>query len=471
MAAKENQGLQAIVIVLTIFLLLTGVGLLLVNNARKTAVAQAADAQRQVSESSSAQAKLQAEANTYKSWIGFPEDALYDSLTPQFEEDAKRYGQNMEEASRQYKRMLDNIYEENRKLIQNEASAKQQVKALTESLATIEAQKEAQIAEAKAALQKAADDAAAEKRKFEDQYSKIVAERDDIKANIQQSAATHDEEIAQAGAEKTSLETNIAKLERSISKLQEGVPNPDQFAQPADGRISWVNQRTGKVWIDLGSADGLRPQVTFSVVADGNADAEAAEKKGSIEVVRILEDHLAEATITADEATNPLMPGDRIYSQVWDRGRQVSFGIAGVIDLDKDRKSDLQRLKNIIAASNGRVAAAPDDTGKLPEGSEMQVDTRYLVLGEYPTGTLAADEELRKSWKALSDQAEQLGVPSIPLDEFVKLMGWELDSRSVVMGAGSRSEDFPPEAVGQSLPMKRVQPRGTFEKRLPKVSY
>jgi hypothetical protein len=471
MAAKENQGLQAIVIVLTIFLLLTGVGLLLVNNARKTAVAQAADAQQRATTSDSATAKMQAEANSYKSWIGFPEDALFESLQPQFDEDAKRYGQNMEEASRQYKRMLDNIYEENRKLIQNEASAKQQVKALTESLATIEAQKEAQIKEHQAALQKAADDAAAEKRKFEEQYAKIVAERDEIKANIQKDAATHDEEIAKSAAEQATLKNNIGTLERSIDKLRLGVPNPDQFAQPADGKVSWVNQRTGKVWIDLGSADGLRPQVTFSVVADGVADAEAAEKKGSIEVVRILDEHMAEATITSDDAKNPLMPGDRIYSQVWDRGRQVSFGIAGVIDLDKDRKSDLQRLKNIIAASNGRVVAAPDDTGKLPEGSEMQVDTRYLVLGEYPNGTLAVDEELRKSWKTVTEQAEQLGVPSIPLAEFVKLMGWEQDSRSVSMGAGSRPEDFPPEAAGQEMPRKTRQPAGVFEKRLPKVSY
>ncbi len=471
MAAKENQGLQAIVIVLTIFLLLTGVGLLLVNNARKTAVAQAADAQQRATTSDSAQAKMQAEANSYKSWIGFPEDALFESLQPQFDEDSKRYGQNMEEASRQYKRMLDNIYEENRKLIQNEASAKQQVKALTESLATIEAQKEAQIKEHQTALQKSADDAAAEKRKFEEQYAKIVAERDEIRGTIETDQATHDEGIAKSAAEQAALKSNIGILERSIDKLRLGVPNPDQFAQPADGKVSWVNQRTGKVWIDLGSADGLRPQVTFSVVADGVADAEAAEKKGSIEVVRFLEDHMAEATITADDDKNPLMPGDRIYSQVWDRGRQVSFGIAGVIDLDRDRKSDLQRLKNIIAASNGRVVAAPDDTGKLPDGSEMQVDTRYLVLGEYPSGTLAADQALRDSWKTMSEQAEQLGVPSIPLDEFVKLMGWEQDTHSVVMGAGSRAEDFPPERAGQEMPRKPVQPTGVFEKRMPKVSY
>ena len=470
MAAKENQGLQAIVIVLTILLLLTGVGLLLVNNARKTAVAQAADAQQQVNTSSAAQAKLQAEANSYKTWIGFPEDSLLESLQPQFDEDAKRF-KATEEAGLQYRTMLENVVEENRVIAKNEAAAKQEVKTLTERLAVIEAQKEAQIKEHQAALQKAADDAAAEKRKFEEQYAKIVAERDEINGAIQKDQATHDEEIAKSNADQAALKNNIGKLERSIDKLREGVPNPDQFAQPADGRISWVNQRYGKVWIDLGSADGLRPQVTFSVVAEGNADAEAAAKKGSIEVVRILDDHMAEASITSDDPKNPLLPGDRIYSQVWDRGRQVSFGIVGVIDLDKDRKSDLQRLKNIIAANNGRVVAAPDDSGKLPEGNEIQVDTRYLVLGEYPTGALAVDQELKTSWETLSAQAEELGVPTIPLDEFVKLMGWQLDARSVAMGAGSRSEDFPPPAHVQELPRKPVQPTGTFQKRLPKISY
>ncbi len=471
MAAKENQGLQAIVIVLTIFLLLTGVGLLLVNNARKTYVAQVADLQRQNSDSQTAQAKLQAEANNYKAWIGFSEDALYDSLQPQFDDDAKRFGASMDEGSRQYKKMLENVYEENQKLINNESSAKDQVKQLTERLAVIEGQKEAQIKEHQTALQKAADDAAAEKKKFMDQYAAINAEKDEIAGTIQKNTAQHEEAVAKFNAEKSAFEVNMAKLERSIDKLREGVPNPDQFAQPADGEISVVNQRYGKVWINLGSADGLRPQVTFSVVAHGDADAESAEQKGSIEVVRILDAHMAEASITSDDPKNPLLPGDRIHSQVWDRGRQVSFAIAGVIDLDKDRKSDLQRLKNIIAASNGRVVAAPDATGKLPEGNEMQVDTRYLILGSYPDGTLAVDDALRVSWKALSDQAEELGVPTIALDEFVKLMGWRLDNRSVSLAAGARAEDFPPRANVQDLPRKTAQPTGVFEKRLPKLSY
>jgi len=469
MAAKENQGLQAIVIVLTIFLLLTGVGLLLVNNARKTSVAQVADLQTQQTESRASEAKMQAEANNYKAWIGFPEDALYDSLEPQFGEDKTRFGLGVDEASRQYKTMLQNVFEEKEKLVKNEANAKAEVKSLKEKLLALESEKEAQVKEHLTALEKAKQDLNDVQTKAKQQYDEISAKNNDIAKSMQEDRTKHEDETAKVNAEKTAVETANVKLERQVDKLREGVPSPDQFAQPADGRVTWVNQRYGKVWIDLGSSDGLRPQVTFSIAAEGNADAEQAEKKGSIEVIRVLDAHMAEAQITSDDPKNPILTGDRIYSQVWDRGRTVGFAIAGKIDLDKDGKDDLQRLKDIVAANSGRVDAAPDEAGALQ--GELKIDTRYLVLGEYPVGTQARDDGLRGSWKTLSEDAERLGIETIPLEEFVKLMGWRIDNRSVAMDATARAEDFPPEKLGEVLPRKPVQPTGAFKKRLPAVSY
>jgi len=469
MAAKENQGLQAIVIVLTIFLLLTGVGLLLVNNARKTAVAQVADLQTKQSESQTAQAKLQQEASNYKAWVGFQEDALYDTLAPQVEEDKNRYGLGVDEASRTYKTMLQNVFDEKEKLVKNEANAKAEVKSLKEKLLALESEKEAQVKEHLAALEKAKQDLADVQAKAKQQYDEISAKNADIAKSMEGDRAKHAEEMAKINAEKTAVETANAKLERLVDKLREGVASPDQFAQPADGRVTWVNQRYGKVWIDLGSSDGLRPQVTFSVAAEGNADAEQAEKKASIEVIRILDAHMAEAQITSDDPKNPILTGDRIYSQVWDRGRTVGFAIAGKIDLDKDGQDDLQRLKDIISANSGRVDAAPNEAGAL-EG-ELKIDTRYLVLGARPDGAQARDAALRASWETLSADAERLGIETIPLEEFIKLMGWRIDNRSIVMDETARAEDFPPEAQGDVPPRKTVQPSGVFKKRLPGVSY
>jgi hypothetical protein len=469
MAAKENQGLQAVVIVLTILLLLIGVGLVLVNNSRKTYLAERDAARTELNDANSKVAKAEAEAGNYKNWIGFKEDALFESLQPQFDEDMKRFGIGDDEASKHYKTMLENVFEEKEKLVKNEVNTKAEVKSLKEKLVALEAEKDARVKEHLAALEKAKKDLADVQAKSKQQYDEISAKNNAIAASMEKDRATHAEAMSKIEAEKSAAENASIKQERMITKLQEGLPKVDAFAQPADGRITWVNQRHGKVWIDLGSDDGLRPQVTFSVAGEGNADAEAAAKKGSIEIIRIIDGHMAEAQITSDDPKNPILTGDRIYSQVWDRGRTVGFAIAGKIDLDKDGKDDLQKLKNIIAASNGRVDASINDAGTLD--GELKLETRYLVLGEYPDGTQARDQAVREVWNTLSEDAGRLGIETIPLDEFIKLMGWRVDNRSVVMGYGSRPEDFPPEKPGEQLPRKPVQPAGVFEKRMPSITY
>jgi hypothetical protein len=469
MATRENQGLQATIIVLVILVIGLGVGLLLMNNAKKTAQARAASAEQQSSKDQGALATAQEEANTYKEWMGFQSSDSKAAIVPLVKEDQDRFMANIEEESRKYRTALSAIFEEREKLAASESKAKQDVKDMQDRLLAIESQKEAQVKEAQKALETAKQDAAAEKLKFDQFRATMEAEKDKLAKDMSELQVKHDESVAKLTAEKTDLNRTIAKMDRSIDLLRAGLPEVDQFAQPADGRITWVNQKYGKAWINIGSADGLRPQVTFSVAAaEGEADAEAAAKKGAIEVVRVTAPHMAEVKITSDEPTNPLLPGDRIYSQVWDRGRQVGFAIAGFIDMDGDKRSDLQKLKNIITTSNGRIDAAPDDKG-VKQG-EITINTRYLILGEYPSDASQTDPRM-VTWNDLSAEAERLGVETISIDEFLKLMGWQADNRSVVMGAGSRAEDFPAEPRTQEMPRKTRQPEGVFKKRLPGVSY
>jgi type II secretory pathway pseudopilin PulG len=469
MAARETQGIQAIIISLVILTLLLTVGLFFVNNARKTAVARANDAQTQLSSANAAQAKLQAEANDYKLWMGFNEGDGKEALDAAFKSAMERYAATMPEESRNYGAVLDNIFEENRKLVLNETNAKAEAKDLKDRLTAVEAQAKAQIDKFSAEMKKAADDAAAAKKQFDEQYATINAEKEEIKKDLQEKLAEIDKIKEQMQSVKADSDVQAAKFERSIAKLREGLPEVDQFAQPADGRLTWVNQKHRNVWINLGSADGLRPQVTFSVSAEGLGDAEAAEKKGSIEVVRIIGPHMAEARISEDEATNPLIPGDRIYSQVWDRGRRVGFGIAGFIDINKDGRSDMEQLQSIIVASNGRVDASPDKEGK--KQGEMKVDTRYLVLGEFPNDPRYVD--YRTSWNELDEEAEALGVQKIALEEFLKLMGWQSDSRTVALAVGTRAEDFPPTTTlePETPDDKTRTDSNLFKPRLPVGGY
>ncbi len=468
MATRENQGLQAAIIILVILSLGFGVGLLLVNNARKTQLARAVAAEAASTTARKGEAEAQAVATALKEITGFDDAQPIDAVRESFEADMAKWGQNIPAESRQYRTVLGNIYEENRKLVLNAATATEEVKTLKDRLLAVEAQKEEQVKQFQTQMEEVRADAAGEHQKFEEDYARINTEKDAIQKQMDELRAEHDDAMAKLDAEAAQFKNQIAKLETSIDRLRLGVPNPDQFAQPADGRITGVNQRYETVYIDLGSADGLRPQVTFAVAEAGLEDAAAAEQKGSIEVTKILGPHLAEAKITKFEDVKPLMRGDRVFSQVWDRGRQVGIGIAGFVDIDGDNVSDLERLKSIIAAGGGSVDASPDEAG-LKSGN-LNVSTRYLVLGELPQDNKLSGE-LRTSWNELSAEADDLGVETIALDEFLSLMGWQRQSRTVSMGPNARPEDFPAQPVGQELPRRPGEASGVFKKRLPQRTY
>ncbi len=466
MATRENQGLQAIIIVLTILTIGLLVGLLLVNNARKTAVSRATSEEQKNTEATRAAGEAQGEANVFKTMMGFQESDGLEAIQTAFKAAMDGQG-NIPEESKNYGAVVALITEENRTLTKNAANAADEVKKLKETLLAVQAKKEAEVKEFQQQMDKARADLAEARTQYDADRARMTTENESYQQKLAELNTQHDEAMAALETEKTDLETQIVKLERSVEELRLGLPEVDQFAQPADGRITGINQAQGTVWIDLGDADGLRPQVTFSIADQGLDDAAASEKKGSIEVVRILGPHMAEAKVTSDEATNPLLPGDRIYSQVWDRGRQVGFGIAGFIDLNDDGKDDLDKLKSIIAASGGAVDASPDATGA--KQGNMKVSTRYLIQGEFPNDTRRG--AWRDSWKNLDEEAEQLGIEKIALDEFLSLMGWQSEARSVPMDANARAEDFPPTALGQELPRKTGQPGGVFKKRLPNVTY
>ena len=105
-------------------------------------------------------------------------------------------------------------------------------------------------------------------------------------------------------------------------------------------------------------------------------------KKGTIEVTQILGDHLAEARIIDDSLIDPLVPGDKIYTPLWDPGHPERFAIAGKIDIDGDGRDDHERLKNLILLSGGVVDADLQPDGK--QTGTMTVDTRDLIIGPAP---------------------------------------------------------------------------------------
>lgn len=469
MASRENNTLQGTIIALIIVLLLMFVALWLVNNKRNEQVALAASAAQQATDARNAANSAQTEANTYKTMMGFNESDALQTVEAAFKKDVEQYGATFDEADRVYSRMVANLATENRELAASEATAKAQAKDFEQRLLATEAEKDKQIEQFAKELQAVKEDATNERAEFAKQREAMNAERDKLAAQLASIRQEIDKTRAETAAATKKQQEEVAGLSRDIGILRANQVDPDPFAQPEDGIITWVNQKEQKVWLNLGSDDSLRPQITFSVYSGDQADALKAEIKGSIEVTKILGPHLAEARITMDKHTRPLVEGDKVYSQVWNPGRQVGFALAGVLDMDGDGKDDIQELKSVIVLNNGKVDAEPGEDGSVV--GEMTVDTRYLILGEFPESTLTNREAQIRAWQSMTESADRLGIETITLGEFLDLMGWKADRRTVELGQKSDRGDFPASRGGDYGPPKNTTGKSNFRPRKPQPTY
>jgi hypothetical protein len=361
------------------------------------------------------------------------------------------------EAGGSYKKVLSVVFQNRQELAREEATLKEQRNALAKQLQAVEAKKEAQVAQAEAAMKKAQQDAASERSAFKQDRSELETTKQQLQKSLDQQRTNHEKQIADRDTQIKNMTDEIAKLKHAVANLIEQRKDEPGSFEVADGRVSWVNQN-GTVWINIGSADSLRRQVTFSVYDADQHDAAKAEKKGSIEVTRILGEHMAEARITDDSATNPIIVGDHIYSQVWHLGKKLRFAITGIIDLDGDGQSDLQLARELIELNGGVVDAYLSEEGKV-EGN-ITANTRYLVLGDEPE--TAAEVKLQEGWHSMSQTATALGVESITVPEFLAQMGYRPQDRTVPLGAGATARDFPaqPEdADSPAVSAPRFRPR------------
>ena len=224
----------------------------------------------------------------------------------------------------------------------------------------------------------------------------------------------------------------------SKTKTKEAVLSEEH----SDGKVTWVNQRARVVWVNLGADDGLRRQISFAVIGPDENNPLKAEKKGSVEVTRVLDRHLSEARIIDDSPSDPIMPGDSVFSAAWQPGRSEHFALVGFMDMDKDGLSDRQKIRDIITLNGGIIdAEVKDDATRV---GDLSVETRYLVQGEQPDdkSTSTAVEAYSKMMK----ECQSLPIKTISVPELIDYLGYKAKERTIPLGADSKSSDFKPRA-------------------------
>jgi hypothetical protein len=438
--ARENQGLQIALIIFVMLTIILGVTTYLFFRQYEEADIKAKNNLAEREKKAQLAVKNEDDANELKRLIGVAKTEKVDPIRDTiFKEDMNKYGGSYPEEVRFYRPLLEKmsktIDEKNAAL----ALADAKIQKLEEDFRVREASKQPQIDDFKKAAEEASKDLASERDKFNTDRKRITDEETKLKTDLENARKEAAASLVKIEQKFQDSIAQYQKLKDTNKRLATELETKTsvKFDVP-EGKIVWVNQRTGTVWIDLGRADALQRQITFSVYPADITDMSAGGKKAGIEVTQILGDHLAEAHVFDDKLADPITPGDKIYTPVWTPGEKRHFALAGFMDIDGDGKSEMQTVRDLIAMNGGVVDSYVDDKGNRV--GEMNVNTRYLVLGDRPTEK--TQPAMRDAVTKMVGETERLGVQKIQLNDLLQRMGWKNQTPIVHYGRGANPKEF-----------------------------
>ena len=443
--ARENQSLQIgliVSIIVTILLLVTTV-IFFRSSQTQYDRAESAEASAQSNQAAAAKSEFQNQALKYMIATGAPtkseideflanipnaEDEELKAIREAFEQDMALFGTQYSE-NRNYQKLPDYLLTTIRDLNQQLSQRDAEVKKLTAEKEHIQKDAAARIQKAQDGLQTALTDLTNERNTFNQDRQRLESEKQALLTQLAEQQKKAEEAAATAAAQQQNLQKSEQQLRQQLTLMKGKVDDLGRGSafDVADGRITYVSQRGNTVWVNLGSADGLRRQITFSVYGRDVSGVMQKDPKGTIEITQIMGDHLAQATIIEQSNRNIILPGDQIHTPAWRPGRQIRFALAGGFDLDNDGRSDRELIKKLISINNGAVDAEILENGQAT--GQLSPVTRYLVLGEQP-------DDLTQ-WTSIISQAQQYGVEQISVDELLNFMGWRGEVGTVTIGGGS----------------------------------
>lgn len=477
----ENQGLQIAVITFVMTTIFLSVTTFLFYRQAEEAEVAATTAQAAAAEANTKATNLANETTRLREVIGFASGETLDNINATLSREMAELEQLSIPQDKQNYRdalrfTLDALRDRDTRLADADtqiATLKAQNQAYKTQLDVQVKQYEKQFKDAEQLAQQRHQEKVEAENTKNEELGKMQKRLEDQVAEADKKAKEQEEQLKQEGEKVAKLTQTVQALDQKIDQL-----DPHVFEDP-DGEIRWVNQKTRTVWINRGSADKLRRQTTFSVVAAGEHVVLTEKRKGRIEVTQILGERLAEARILEDDPSDPIVPGDQIYTPLWHPGRQVHFAIAGFIDVDGDGRDDRDVIVSLIEMSGGVI-----DEQLLADGTRagpgMTINTRYLVFGKSPEtapppGASDAEAEpapagegkvLHEEYANMLNEAKALGIELINVEKFLQHIGWK-DPKQVLRYGGRGNVDLvPPRQPDGGRPTAPVK-SSTFDKRRP----
>lgn len=248
----------------------------------------------------------------------------------------------------------------------------------------------------------------------------------------------------------TSLTSANARQKVTIDSLAEKIREYENinFESP-QGKIVKVLDGGRTIWINLGRADGLQPGVPFAIIDESSVRAAEAEPKAMCQVTRIVSEGLCVAELTVpSDYSNPVVTGDMVYSLAWRAGIKRKFALVGMMDVNGDRRDDVEQVKQLILRSGGEIDAHMDTNGTV-NGPGISHNTTILVLGTDTVFNANAGSELtqQKAKQAMYakfiSKARQYSMMEISLDKLLGYLQNQEGDRTIPLGNRISADSFP----------------------------
>ena len=387
MADRQSQGLQIALIAAVMLDIVFGVAAYLMWRQYDEARISAADSSKKASDAQQAASAAQADAVKLKDWMGFASTESVDSIGKIKDDEmnstyVKVFGAGYPQADRVYRKVLRTFYDtilQKDKSIADAQQKRQEAEIERNTLrAEVEKVKAAEQANTKlkeAERDKYKTDLDKQKNDLMKDQGRLVADKEEAKRNADAEATKLQGDLSARDSQLTDIKRIAEEKAHQLEEMKK-----ETFEVPL-GKVISVNQAAGAVYINLGEADALHRLTTFAVYDAKTTDVSGKTKKASIEVIKVLDSHMAEARILDDKYGDPVITGDVIYTPIWKPGQQRHFALAGIMDINGDNKSELDLVRRLITMNGGVVDAIAE--GNMKTGA-ITAKTDYLVIGTRP---------------------------------------------------------------------------------------
>jgi hypothetical protein len=393
-----------------------------------------------------------------------------------------------------YKIQLAEKQKENDKLKQDLAAAKAEAgQARTEAATATEELKKARAVYADE-LKKLQNSFATDLTKHQNTVAALQKQVDEVNNARTDEKNTTAKTLEDSDKKEQKLTKEIKDLKVSMEKSLEKIEMKKLDVQtPVLGKVVSFNGSGSMPFINLGSADGVKPELTFTVCsADvdghpvlhnvlgsddkpvlGSGNRPLKEGKATIEVVSVLQAHLSQARITwwrdGSGRNDPVLKGDVLLNPGWNPNEQTHVAITGFVDLSGLGHDDLQDLRRRVERQNIVLDAWLDPSDMTIKGKGITRETNILILGSDrdPRGGNRPGREDDANVKKLAelqvqmvDDAIKKGVRIITLRDYLALSGFRVPRSGMNENLGG--------GRAPALPAAPAAPPAAGDKEAPK---